>query len=198
MNEQTKKQDITSHHIGTTALNLYLTQEIKKVTMDDIAQAAGVTRVTVYRHYPNKKDLVQAVFMIIAAGFERAQQQVKENTNVTIEAMIDIITNTIASLPPCDFPSRLDELGRIYPAIYQQFHDIRLAALEVIFDRLFTLAETQGRLRPSLNRQVVRIYFMEAVVNVVESPRLVALGLSPNDVFQTVKSIFLYGILRDA
>ncbi len=196
MNEQTNPNEPTAQHILETALDLFLTQGIKKVTMDDAAHAAGITRVTVYRHYANKQDLVSAVFSHIAAGFEQARDAVESEQNQDIEAIVDIIGAALGKLPPCDFPARLDELNRAYPAVFQQFRDTRLAALNVIFERLFALAESQGRLRPNLNRAVVQTYFMETVVNVVESQRLIALGLSPDEIFRTVKSIFLYGVLK--
>lgn len=196
MNEQTNPNEPTAQHILETALDLFLTQGIKKVTMDDAAHAAGITRVTVYRHYANKKDLVSAVFLHIAAGFEQAREAVENEQNQDIEAIVDIIGTALGKLPPCDFPARLDELNRAYPAVFRQFRDTRLAALNVIFERLFALAETQGRLRPDLNRTVVQTYFMETVVNVVESQRLIALGLSPDEIFRTVKLIFLYGVLK--
>jgi len=196
MNDQTSHNDTTAQHILDTALNLFLTQGIKKATMDDVAHAAGITRVTVYRHYANKQDLVSAVFLHIAAGFEQAQAAIESGQVDDIEAIVDIIGAALGKLPACDFPARLDELNRTYPKVFQQFRDRRLAALEVIFERLFALAESQGRLRPDLNRAVVQTYFMETVVNVVESPRLLALGLSPDEIFQTVKSIFLYGVLK--
>jgi AcrR family transcriptional regulator len=196
MNKQANEPDTTAAHILNIALHLYLTQGIKKVTMADVAEAAGITRVTVYRHYANKQVLVQAVFQHIADGFEQARQQVEHTPDVEIEAIVDMIGASLASLPPCDFPARLDELARSYPTIARRFRESRLSALTVIFERLFALAEAQGRLRPGLSRQVVQTYFMETVVNVVESPRLLALGLSPNDIFQTVKSIFLYRVLK--
>ena len=196
MTEQINQTDATAQHILATALHLFLTQSIKKVTMDDVAYAAGITRVTVYRHYANKQALVAVVFVQIAAGFEQARQTVESDQCDDVETIVDIIGAALAALPGCDFPARLDELSRAYPAVYQQFRATRLAALEVIFERLFALLENQGRLRPGLQRAVVQTYFMETVANVIESPRLIALGLSPDEIFQTVKLIFLHGILK--
>lgn len=188
--------DSTAQHILDTALQLYLTQGIKKVTMDDVAQASGLTRVTVYRHFANKEVLLRAAFMQIAAGFQRARDKLESDPMAGIETIVDIIGGALTALPPCDFPARLDELHRAYPVIFEEFRAIRLEALAALFERLFALAEVQGRLRPGLNRAVVQSYFMETVVNVVESPHLLAAGLPPADIFSTVKTIFLYGILR--
>lgn len=186
----------TAQHILNTALTLILAQGIKKVTMDEVARAAGLTRVTVYRHFSGREDLVQAVFRRIAAGFDQARQQVEDHPDIPLEAIVDLIGGTLATLPPGDFPARLDELKRVYPLVYEEFRLVRLTALEVIFERLFRQAEDQGRLRPGLQPQVVQTFFLETVVNVVENPRLLVPGLTAHDIFQTVKSIFLHGILK--
>jgi TetR/AcrR family transcriptional regulator, cholesterol catabolism regulator len=204
MNQREQAPDTTEHHILVTALDLFLTQGIKRISMDAVAHAAGLTRVTVYRYYGNKEELVQAVFRHIAAGVVQAREKAERlpangllgGLDDDIETVTDLIGSGLAALPPCDFPMRLDELRRLYPTIYREFHDTRLAALEVIFERLFTATSAHGRLRPDLNQQIVKTYFMEAVTTVVESPQLLALGLSPDEIFQTVKAIFLHGILK--
>lgn len=187
----------TPDHILQAALHLMFAQGLTKLTMDDVAHAAGVTRVTVYRHYGSKAALIRAAFMQVAAAFTQAQATAETDPPPTIEAVVEAIAGALAALPPGDFPARLDELQRLHPTIYEEFRAVRLAALDAIFGRLFALAEEEGRLRPNLERQVVRVYFMETVAVVVESPRLRALGLPPAAIFNTVKTLFLHGLLQE-
>lgn len=187
----------TEQHILIAARDLLLTQGIKKVSMDDIAVAAGLTRVTVYRYYGSKKDLVAAAFADVARGIQQARHAVEAEGHLDIDTVLDLIGDSLASLPPCPFSERLDELRRAYPDIYQSFHEARHAALEVIFNGLFAQAEHEDRLHPNLNRELVQLYFMESVVTMLESPRLTALNLSAAEMFEAVKSLFLYGILKE-
>lgn len=48
----------TRARIADIAVSLFLQQGFADTTMDDIAAAAGVSRRTVYRHFPSKDDLV--------------------------------------------------------------------------------------------------------------------------------------------
>ncbi|NDJ55292.1 MAG: TetR/AcrR family transcriptional regulator [Chloroflexi bacterium] len=192
----TEHQDSsTAEHILHRALHLFLSVGIKRVTMDDVAQSAGLTRVTVYRYYGGKQDLVDRVFQQIAASFTTASQRLEDDRTVSIEETVDALGRALTNLPPGDFPARLDELRRLYPDIYERFRRTRHTALELIFEHLFDAAAAQGRLRPGLDRAVVQTYFMVAVVNVIEHPQLIGQGLAPDTIFQTVKSIFLHGIL---
>ncbi len=187
----------TADKISKVALDLFLSQGIKKTSGDEIAVQAGVTRNTVYRHFGDKEQLVRAAFLYIVSILQRVHQTILDHQTDDIEVYLDIIVHEFASLPRGDLPARLDELSRLYPAVWREFHDQRVATMSRVFDLLFALAERQGTLRNGLNRQVIQAYFTTAVINVLENPGLIALNLSPAEIFSTVKTIFLHGILKE-
>lgn len=193
MNQREK----TEQRIVRAVLQLFLEGGIKRTSVDEIAHAAGVTRATIYRYFPQREQLVQAAFRRLLAPFQAARAWVETDPGVPVEPVLDSIANELAYLPHGDLPSCLDELKRGYPSIYEEFTHARRAALRVIFDHMFSVAKQQDRLRPGLNRLVVEAYFMQAIINVLENPSLLAQGLSPADLYNTLKTIFLYGILKE-
>lgn len=48
----------TRTQIADAAVRLFIERGFAETTMDDVAEAAGVSRRTVYRHFPSKDDLV--------------------------------------------------------------------------------------------------------------------------------------------
>jgi len=190
-------EEKTRNKIVLAALSRYLAQGIKKTSMEDVASQAGVTRVTVYRYFGEKKQLVRAAFMHIVSALENVQETIAQGQNQNVEQYVDLIGAALAALPTGDLPARMEELGRLYPDVLSEFHQARLAAIGKIFDQLFATASEQGILRDGLHRAVVQAYFLEAVVKVMESPGLVALDLSSSAIFATVKTIFLHGILKE-
>ena len=187
----------TREKILTSALDLFFAQGIKKTSLEQVAFRAGVTRITVYRYFPDKQQLVMAALMRIPAILEAAQAHLVAAHTQDVGTELDLVSAQLAALPPGNLPTLLDELQRVYPQVWKQVHAARLAAIQGIFNHLFALAENQGCLRTGLNRQMVQAYFMVAVVNVLEDPSLVSLGFSPAEVLDTVKAIFLHGILRE-
>lgn len=55
---QERRDAQTRAELSTVAIELFATQGYVETTMDDVATAAGVSRRTAYRHYPNKEDLI--------------------------------------------------------------------------------------------------------------------------------------------
>ncbi len=187
----------TSERIVLSALGLFLLQGISKTTIGEVSDRAGVTRVTVYRHFGDKRGLVQAAFLRVPAIFQDVQADLKRDKNPDVENYLDRIGKELEVLPSGDLLTRLDELHRLYPLIYAEYHQALLAALSKIFDRLFSVAEQQGLLRPGLNRRIAQAFYWEARVGIMKSTSLVSHGLPHTEVYTTVRDILLHGLLRD-
>lgn len=187
----------THDKITFAALQLFLSQGIRKTSMDEIATQAGMTRITAYRYFENKELLVEASFSQIIKILETVSTEIKQSPIENIDTYLDKIEAGFSALPKGDLPTRLEELSRLYPQIHANFHTARKTAITQIFDPLFEQAQSQGVLREGLNQEIVQVYFSEAVITILEKPALMALNLSTAKVFSTVKSIFLYGILKE-
>jgi AcrR family transcriptional regulator len=55
---RTRKKQQTRRHIADTATALFLARGYDAVTVDEVAQAASVSKKTVFNHFPAKEDLV--------------------------------------------------------------------------------------------------------------------------------------------
>src|SRR4030042_1864255 len=60
----------TRQRILLPARELLAARGIRRVSMDDVAEAAGVTRVTVYRYFGDRESLVRAAFLHLAESLE--------------------------------------------------------------------------------------------------------------------------------
>jgi AcrR family transcriptional regulator len=190
MNAETQTQD----HILRAAWELLMTQGIKKTSMDEIAQHAGLTRITVYRYYADKEALVRAAFLHSEQVFEQARRDLDQYPDRSLEDHLERIGRALAALPPGNPAARADELRRLYPDLYAEYQQQRLEIEGDLFDRLLTLAGQTGQLRPGLNLDLTRIIFWETLKNLFENPQLQALGLSDAELFSAVIDLFCHGI----
>ncbi len=184
----------TQEHILRAAFELFMTQGIKKTSMDEIAQHAGLTRITVYRHYADKEALVRAAFAYSEHNFEQARRDLDQYPDRSLDDHLEHLAHALAALPPGNPAARADELRRLYPDIYEEYQQQRLEIEGDLFDRLLTLAGQTQQLRPGLNLDLVRIVFWEMLENLFENPRLQGLGLSDAELFRAVLDLFCHGI----
>jgi|SRR6187402_661763 len=57
INRQTRKRLATRQRISDIATRLFVDRGFDKVTVDEIAEAADVSRMTVFNHFPRKEDM---------------------------------------------------------------------------------------------------------------------------------------------
>ncbi|WP_306216191.1 TetR/AcrR family transcriptional regulator [Actinoplanes sp. RD1] len=56
-----RQKQLTRDRLLDAAVTVFADKSFVDATMDDIARAAGVARVTVYAHFPGKNDIIQAL-----------------------------------------------------------------------------------------------------------------------------------------
>ena len=65
------------------AMEMFLAYGFKSVTMDDIAAQLGISKKTIYQHFANKTDLVEActlnLFESISCGIDNIREQGKNS-----------------------------------------------------------------------------------------------------------------------
>jgi AcrR family transcriptional regulator len=189
--------ETTSKRILDTALQLLMEQGIRKTSMDEVAERAGVTRVTIYRYFRDKKELVRAVFLRMAEGIEDVNLAFADGRPRDIGTYLDALGAHFRTLPHDNLVTRHTELSRVYPDVWDEFQKRRKAAIHKTFGIMLEVADSQGLVRDNLHHRVVEAYFQAAVISVMEHPALVSLNLSLGEIYSTASSIFMHGILKD-
>ena len=186
----------TSDRIELAALRLFLSQGVRKSDLAQVAFQAGVTRITVYRHYGNRRGLVHAVCMRIARIFQAAAEDDRGNGMRDIDARLEHLGFELARLPQGNLLAMLEEVRRLYPDLYEEFRRTRQAAVDKIFRHALAAAAREGTLREGLNRQVLKAIFWAAVVGLIENPALISSQVPLKEIFSTVTDLFRHGILK--
>ncbi len=190
-----KYEDHTREKILLSALALFSERGISKTSVNEVAYRAGITRVTVYRYFSEKKELVRAAFLRVEHVFQKGLAELEQNPQADWPSVLNQIGEGLSALPSGDVSARSDELKRLYPDVYASIQEVRVATLNGIFDHLSARAEFQGVLRPGLNRSIVHAIFWELVINFFDNPRFKSFGLSDAELYHAMTDILLYGIL---
>ena len=192
-----KSEEPTREKILMSALALFGRQGIAKTSLDEVAFQAGVTRVTVYRYFADKKDLVHKCFLRVEQVFQDGLDDTSSDPSLADwEAVMAGIGRRLNALPRADVFARTDELKRIYPDVYAAVQDVRAETLDRLFDRFFGMAERQGLLRPGISRAIVQHLFWLLMVNFFEDPQLRGFGLTDAELYHMITDVVLHGVLK--
>jgi TetR/AcrR family transcriptional regulator, cholesterol catabolism regulator len=165
------------------------------VTTDDLAEEVGISKKTLYAHFPSKMALLEAVL---------------DNKFATVEAKL----NEIARKYPHDFPAALEELlagtrheldeikppfvrdmRQKAPHVFKMFERRRANLIEHFFGKLFVEGQRSGMVRKDLPARVMIEILLAAVQAIVNPTKVEELGLTPRTAFAAVVNVILEGVI---
>lgn len=85
-NLRTRQKEMTRQLLIRTSLDLFEAQGYAGTTVDDIAKAAGTTRVTFYAHFPSRADLIRALFAELNELLDRGESEERGTSSAGLVA----------------------------------------------------------------------------------------------------------------
>ncbi len=142
-----------------TSADMFLTLGFKSVTMDDIANALGISKKTIYQHFDNKTKLVETttmhVFDMISHGIDCICALEKN----PIEELYDIKHFVMDHLKD-EKSSPQYQLKKYYPKIYATLKQKQFEVMHDCVKENLNRGIKQGLFRDSINVEfIARIYF---------------------------------------
>jgi AcrR family transcriptional regulator len=187
--------DVGRQRIVEAARAHFFSHGFRSVTMDDLAAALGISKKTLYVHFPDKIALLEAVLADKFAGLEAK-------------------LNEIAGAYPHDFPAALHELlagtqreldeikppfvrdmRQKAPEVFKTVERRRADLIERFFGRLFVEGQRTGMVRKDLPPKLMIEILLAAVQAIVNPTKVEELGLTPKTGFASVVKVVLEGAL---
>lgn len=141
------------------ATDLFLNLGFKSVTMDDLAQDMGISKKTIYSHYPNKNRLVEACTMHVFHQISDGIDHICSLELNPIEELYEIKKFAMHHLKN-ERSSPQYQLQKYFPKIYRSLRGKQFEVMqECVIENLKKGIEI-GVYRDNLNPEFVsRIYF---------------------------------------
>ena len=138
---------------------LFLELGFKNVTMDDIANAMGISKKTIYTHFDNKTKLVEVVTFEALGHIHQGIDNIKETSTNPIEELYQIKMFVMNYLKN-EKVSPQFQLKKYYPKIYDLLNIKQFEKMNsCVIDSLKKGVET-GLFRAEINLDFIsRIYF---------------------------------------
>ncbi len=186
--------DEVREKILAEAKRLFFMYGWKRITMDEIAGAAKISKKTIYQYYPSKDDLVREVASrIFDAKINRLHEVIDSNAPVVevFKGMFDIFRtlNQEVSEP------MMQDI-RSMPDLWKMIEEKRMSVFQRI-ESIIERGKKDGSLKPELNSDLFLRIYMGMLQRFANPMMLAELNLRPSDFIEQMRLIIFEGILTD-
>ncbi len=187
----------TRQRILDVALERFFRFGFNAVTVDEIAAELGMSKRTLYRHFPGKKDLLRE-------GLERTVGRISEGLRGIVEAESEEPVAKLASamrflVERLPRPERrfFQDMARSVPDVWRVVEAKRAEVLRERFGRLFREGVQAGALREDVDPGFLLEVFLTLIHNLIRPETLAEMPLSAAQAFEKLTSILMVGVLTE-
>ena len=179
------------------AREMFLARGFVHVTMDELAYELGMSKRTVYEHFPSKRELLRAALMQQVGIITSGLTAIAENRDLNpIEKLQRVIPFISEALPR---PSRqfLLDMQRSAPELWDEIDQHRTQNIQTFFRSVFTDGQAGGLFRSDLNLDLFLLLLNTLVHRAVSPEVLASVPFTAAQVFRGIMSVLTNGILTD-
>src|SRR5437016_10272955 len=145
--------------------------------MDDLAAELGISKKTLYAHFPGKIELLEAVLADKFAGVETKLNEVmRAHRHDFSTALHELLVNTQLELDEIK-PPFVRDMRQKAPQVFKIIECRRAALIERFFGKLFVEGQRAGMVRNDVPAKLLIEILLAAVRETVNPAKVEELGL---------------------
>jgi AcrR family transcriptional regulator len=163
--------------------------------MDDLAQELGISKKTLYAHFPGKFDLLEAV---LADKFASVEAMLKELTRAGSgdfpATLRELLAGTHRELDEIK-PPFVRDMRQKAPDVFKVVERRRAALIQRYFGKFFVEGQRSGMVRKDVPAKLIIEMLLAMVQSIMNPPKMEELGMMPKEGFSGILRIILEGVL---
>ena len=190
-----RKRDPTRQRIVDAARIHFFSHGFRSVTMDDLAEELGISKKTLYAHFPGKIDLLEAVLVDKFAGVEATLKKVtRAHPHDFPAALQDLLAGTHRELDEIK-PPFVRDMRQKAPDFFKIVERRRAALIQRYFGKFFGEGQRAGMVRKDVPVKLIIEILLAMVQSIMNPPKMEELGMMPQEGFTGILKIILEGAL---
>ena len=190
-----RKNEFGQQRIVEAARAHFFCHGFRSVTMDQLAEELGISKKTLYAHFPGKIELLEAVLADKFAGVEvKLNEIARAHPHDFSTALHELLANMQRELDEIK-PPFVRDMRQKAPHVFKVIERRRAALIERFFGKLFIEGQRAGMVRKDVPAKLT-IEILLAVVQAIMNPlKMEELGMTPKEGFAGILKIILEGAL---
>jgi len=173
----------------------FFAQGFQRVTMDDIADELGMSKKTLYAHFPSKSALVEAAILDKFAALEADMARIERECGNDFPGCLRELLGCMQRHAEEIQPPFVRDIRRAAPDLFKTIESRRATLIQHHFGKLFAAGRQAGLVRKDLPPRLVIEILLGAIQAIMNPQKLGELGLTPQAGFPAIVSVVLNGVL---
>jgi AcrR family transcriptional regulator len=191
-----RQADMREHIFGA-ASELFFQFGFSKVTTDEIAASAGISKKTLYKYFESKEVLFAEVIgrtvREVAEEFEAILEDGKADFPGKLHRLIELQAAQLSRIRQ----PLINDVQRNFPALWKQVEEERRTRLEAYLGQLFSEGVKQGVFRPDIDSKMLEMVYMSAITGIINPENLARIPYSAQEATGAIMRIIFTGVLTD-
>ncbi len=185
----------TRARIFAAADEMFMQHGYSKVTMEEIASGLGISKKTLYRFFPNKRELLRELMTERQSEFMEHIEVIWKREDLDFvgkfRSTLDFVGERSSKM------NKFQDVQKIAPDIWKEIHDFKKEKIFQRVRRLFEAGFETGIFRSDIDRDIVLLVYTHAVESIVNPEALSELPCTAGQAFEAISKIIFEGILTE-
>ena len=192
---RSRKRDPNRQRIVDAARVHFFSHGFRSVTMDDLAEELGISKKTLYAHFPGKIDLLEAVLADKFAGVEATLKEVTRAHPDDFPATLrELLAGTQRELDEIK-PPFVRDMRQKAPDVFKLVERRRAALIQRYMGKFFVDGQRLGMVRKDVPAKLIIEILLAMVQSIMNPPKMEELGMMPKEGYTGILKIVLEGAL---
>jgi AcrR family transcriptional regulator len=192
---RSRKRDPNRQRIVDAARIHFFNHGFRSVTMDDLAEELGISKKTLYAHFPGKFDLLEAVLADKFASVEAMMKELTRAGSVDFPATLrELLAGTHRELDEIK-PPFVRDMRQKAPEVFKVVERRRAELIQRYFGKFFVEWQRAGMVRKDVPAKLMIEILLALVQSIMNPPKMEELGMMPKEGFSGILKIILEGAL---
>ena len=179
--------------IVNAARTLFWKHGIRRVSIEEICQEAGVSKMTCYKYFSNKSAIAKYLIEDLFDSGTKAYKEIYNSDIPYVEKVKKILDMKMSNAHEMS-QELVDDIYKYHDeALFNTIENIREKMITIYLDD-FREAQKKGEIRSDINPEFM-LYFLNNLTEIFTDERLVRIYPNPEQMITDVLGFFFYGIM---
>lgn len=168
------------------------------LTMDDLAAELGMSKKTLYVHFPSKRDLCRAVIDDVGEEIRADAETLLRDPRLTFLEKLHGFAQGMGERFSRVSPDALADVARLAPDIHRHIEQLRAKNIPYVFGRFIEEGQLAGMVRDDVNPAFAAEFHRHAMQGLMQPAAMRRLGLTPTETIDRAIRLLFGGLLTSA